>query len=498
MRPAFEIILLIGAALLLVSILASKLSARLGVPALLLFLAVGMLAGADGPGGLYFDDPWLTQSLGVLALVLILFAGGLDTEWRVLRPVLAPGLALATLGVALTAALVGAFAVYVLGFPWLEALLLGAIVSSTDAAAVFSLLRSRETRLAGRLEPLIELESGSNDPMAVVLTLGLIQLITQPALSPLALVPFFLQQMALGLALGDGLGRLMVLALNRLRLEVQGLYPALTLALVLFGYGATTALGGNGFLAVYVAGLRLGKQDVIHKKSLRQFHDALAWIMQITMFLTLGLQVFPSRLPPIAWGGLWMAAFLMLAARPVSVFLALAFTRFSAREKVMIAWAGLRGAAPIILATFPYLAGLPRADLIFHLVFFVVLASVLLQGTTLSLVARWLKVEATRPAPEAVLDHERPHSLEDHLERVPLLPGSDAAGRQIVDLGLPPGVLVVLIARDGHYHVPSGGTVLQPGDELLALADGPGLTTLRQIAAPAAAAQEARDADTSP
>lgn len=477
---SFETLLLIASALLLVSIFASKVSARLGVPALLLFLAVGMLAGSDGPGGLEFNNPQLAQSLGVLALVLILFSGGLDTDWRAIRPVLGPGLALSTVGVGLTAAVVGVIAAAVLGFSWLEGLLLGAIVSSTDAAAVFAILRARETRLKGRLEPLIEFESGSNDPMAVFLTVGLIQLLQTPEQSAFSLAPFFFQQMALGAALGYGLGRGMVVLVNRLRLEVQGLYPALTLALAVFTYGLTAFVGGNGFLAVYLAGLVLGNHDFIHKKSLRHFHDGLAWLMQISMFLTLGLQVFPSRLWPIAGAGLLTAAGLMFAARPLSVLVALAPMKMEWREKAMVAWAGLRGAAPIILATFPYLAGLPQADTIFHLVFFVVITSVLLQGTTISLVARWLGLE-TQPAPTPPVEHEKPHSIEDHLERVPVPAGSPADGRQIVELGLSPGVLVVLVERGAEFLVPSGATEIRAGDTLLVMADAAGLAQLRGL-----------------
>lgn len=478
----FEYLLLIASVLLLASILASKVSARLGVPALLLFLVVGMLAGSDGPGGLYFDNPWLTQSLGVLALALILFSGGLDTNWNAIRPVLAPGLVLATVGVALTALLVGAFAVYVLQFSWLEGILLGAIISSTDAAAVFSILRARETRLQGRLEPLIEFESGSNDPMAVFLTIGLTQLITTPALSPFNLIPLFLQQMVVGGALGLLLGRSMVILLNRVRLEYQGLYPALTLTLAIFTYALTASLGGNGFLAVYFAGLLLGHHDFIHKKSLRNFHEGLAWVMQVVMFLTLGLQVFPSRLWPIAGVGLLVAAFLMFVARPVSVWVSLAFFRFRWQKMTLIAWAGLRGAAPIILATFPYLAGLPNADLIFHLVFFVVLTSVLLQGTTISLAARWLGLQAARTEPLPEVPHEKPHSIEDHLEQVVVQAGSFAEGRQIVELGLPPGVLVVLVKRNAVFLVPNGGMILHANDVLMLLTDPRGLAQARALA----------------
>lgn len=366
---SIEHILVAASILLLLSVLASKASAKLGIPALLLFLVLGMLAGSDGPGGIYFDDAHLAQSLGVVALALILFSGGLDTEWSSVRPVLWKGLALSTAGVLITAALVGLFARMVLGFSLLEGVLLGAIVSATDAAAVFSVLRARSVGLKGHVRPLLELESGSNDPMAVFLTTGLIGIMTQPQARWFSLVPMFIQQMVLGAALGYAIGRLMVFLINRLRLEFEGLYPVLTLSLILLTYGGTASLGGNGFLAVYVAGLVMGKNDFIHKRSVMRFHDGLAWLMQIVMFLALGLLVFPSHLLPIIGLGLLSSLFLMLVARPVSVLVTMAFSGMRLNEKLMISWVGLRGAVPIVLATFPLLAGMPRAEIIFDLVF---------------------------------------------------------------------------------------------------------------------------------
>lgn len=479
MTWSFELLALIGSALLLLSILASKVSSRLGLPALLLFLVVGMLAGSDGPGRIPFDNPALAQSLGVVALVLILFSGGLDTDWRAIRPVLGAGVSLATIGVTLTAAIVGGAAVVVLGFSWLDGLLLGAIVSSTDAAAVFAILRARDTRLKGNLESLIEFESGSNDPMAVVLTLSLIQLAQQPDAPVWSLVGFFVQQMVVGAGIGHGLGRLMIVLLNRIRLEFQGLYPALTVSLAGLVFSLAAGLGGNGFLAVYLAALTLGQANFIHRRSLRTFHDGLAWIMQIVMFLTLGLQVFPSRLWPVAGAGLLLSAILLLLARPLSVTVALALTRMGWRERALVSWGGLRGAAPIILATFPYVAGLPSADLIFHLVFFIVLTSVLLQGTTLAAVGRRLGLEVGPEAGPESGDYQQSHSIDDRLERVPVPPNSPVAGRQIVELGLPPGALIVLVERRSKVLVPSGGTVVQAGDVLLVLADADSLAVLR-------------------
>ena len=468
--------------LLLASIIASKASGRRGVPALALFLVIGMLAGSDGPGGVYFNDPRLAQWLGVIALVFILYAGGLSTDWARIRPLLAHGLALSTVGVLLTAALMGLFAILALGFTPLQGLLLGAIVSSTDAAAVFTVLRARSVRLRQPLEPLLELESGSNDPMAVFLTAALTGLLTTPEASVLRLAPMFLQQMLLGALLDYGMGRAMAWIVNHVRLQVEGLYPVLTVALTLLTYAGVTVLGGNGFLAVYLAGLTMARSDFIHKRSLLRFQDGLAWLMQIAMFLVLGLLVFPSRLSAVAGVALLASLFLIFVARPVSVALTLLPFRLPVRDQALVAWMGLRGAAPIILATFPCLAGLPQADLIFDIVFFVVLTSVLIQGTALTAVGRWLGVTEERPVPPpAPLEVTRSDCLKGELLELVVPSGSTAVGRQVLELGLPKGALIVLIGRGNEHIVPAGNTVLAPGYHLLILADQAALAATRQV-----------------
>lgn len=468
----FTPILIAAAILVLISVLVSKISDRYGVPALLLFLILGMLAGSDGPGGIYFDDPALAQFVGVIALVLILFSGGLSTDWDLVRPVLKKGLLLSTFGVFITAGVVGLFARILLNFSFIEGMLLGSIVSSTDAAAVFSILRSKGISLKGKLIPLLELESGSNDPMAIFLTVGLIQLITQPDQPPTSLIILFIRQMLLGTLCGFGMGWVTLFLVNHLKLGYEGLYPVLTLSLVFLTFGLTDALGGSGFLAVYLVGILLGHHDLIHKRSLARFHDGLAWIMQIAMFLTLGLLVFPSRLVPIIWVGLLIAGCLMLIARPLSVFISLARSAMDWREKTFISWVGLRGAAPIILATFPLLAGLKQADLIFNVIFFVVLTSVLLQGTSIPIVARRLKVDA--PAvPKRVypIEFTPIGGFKSELREFLIPPNSSMVGRAIFELGLPDDFLVILIGRENDFVVPSGGTILQGGDTLLVLSD---------------------------
>ncbi len=467
---SLEFAILAAAVLLLVSILASKASGKFGIPALLLFLVIGMLAGSDGIGGFYFDDPRLAQALGVVALVLILFAGGMDTDWDIVRPVLGPALALATVGVLLTTLLIGWFATWLLGFSLLEGLLLGAIVSSTDAAAVFAVLRSRNTSVKGQLKPLLELESGSNDPMAVFLTVAFILLLTAPNVTALDLIPLFVRQFLLGAVLGVGLGKATVWSINHLKLEFEGLYPVFTFATVLLIYAITALLQGSGFLAVYLAGLVIGNSDIIHKRSLLRFHDGLAWLMQIAMFLTLGLLVFPSRLAPVTGVGLVLALFLMFVARPISVFLTLALSKMEIRDKAMVAWVGLRGAVPIILATFPLLAGVGRAEYIFNLVFFIVFASVLLQGTTLPSVAQLLGVAEPLSGPVHYPQEFVPSvNATSKLIQVQLPPSSPAAGKSIVELGLPRGALFVSVGRNGDDLVPNGGTVLQAGDRITLL-----------------------------
>jgi cell volume regulation protein A len=383
--------LLLGiSTLLLLSVFSSQLSGKLGVPALVLFLIIGMLAGSEGPGGIEFDYPRLAQSLGVIALTLILFSGGLDTHWHQIRPVVLKGFALATVGVCLTAGLVAWLSIWLLDFALLDGLLLGAIVSSTDAAAVFMILRSRQIRLRGQLAPLLELESGSNDPMAVFLTVGLITLLTQPGATPLDIVPMFFHQMILGALIGYSMGACMTALCRHLRLEYEGLHAVLSLGVALFTYGVTASVGGNGFLAVYLAGLTVGNSAIKQLDYLRRFHEGQAWLMQIMMFLTLGLQVFPSQVVPVIGPGLILSLFLMFAARPAAVLATLVFSELNLKEKLFVSWGGLRGAVPIVLATFPLIAGLHQAQIIFNLVFFIVLTSVLLQGTSLISVSRWL------------------------------------------------------------------------------------------------------------
>lgn len=477
-----EYILLGASILVLASIFASKAASKLRVPGLLLFLIVGMLAGSEGPGRIYYDDPWSAQLLGVLALTFIIFSGGLHSSWKSISPVLWSGISLSTIGVFLTAVLVGLFAHLLLGFSLMTSFLLGAIVSSTDAAAVFSVIGTSGTGLKGNLRDLLEFESASNDPMAVILTIGFIHLIINPADSAWNMIILLIQQMALGILLGYGMGRVMIYVVNRLRLDVEGLYPVLTLSLVLFTYGVTASIGGSGFLAVYIAGLLMGSSEFVNKKSLTRFHDGIAWLLQITMFLILGLLVFPSRLLPIAFAGVLVSLFLIFIARPVGVFLSLSLSKSSVQEKTFISWVGLRGAVPIVLATFPLLEGVPEADILFNLVFFIVITSVLLQGTTISHAARLLGLDDAGHVPQTrKVEFEFPYDEGRKKVEIEIPDSSQAAGKQIVELGLPESALIMLITRGGSSIVPRGATILEGGDKLLVMMGRDDLGAVRSI-----------------
>ena len=487
--------LLLGAAVLIIGgVLASKLANRLGVPALLLFLGLGMLAGTDGIGGIDFDDVELTQGIGVAALALILFDGGIATRWDSVRPVLAPGSVLATAGVAITAGVTGVAASAILDVPIEVGLLLGAIVSSTDAAAVFSVLRSRRSGLKGGIQPMLELESGANDPMAVFLTIGLVELVTGDADSWWSLLPMFGQQIVLGAALGVLGGWLGRLLLNKANLGIDGLYPVLTLAVAMATYAGTVLLGGSGFLAVYLCGLWLGNHEVLHRNSVMRFHDAIAWLAQIGMFLVLGLLVFPSDLPGVAGQALLVAAVLVVVARPVAVVLSLLPFRVPLRQQAVVSWVGLRGATPIILATFPLVAGVSEAVLIFDVVFFIVLTSVLLQGTTLGPVARLAKVTVSIPnRTPAPLEAGEPLPDGTSLRQLVIPARSFGDGRALVELRLPERALLVLVDREGTFIVPTGATRLAAGDNVLLLADDGAFSAARdRLIAPDDEASTAR------
>jgi cell volume regulation protein A len=470
-------------ALLILSVLVSKGAGRFGIPALSIFLLLGMVVGREGPGGFPLSNYLLAQTLGILALILILHSGGLSTTLDDVRAVRGSALVLSTLGVVVATALVGTFSVRFLDLDWLHGLLLGAAVSSTDVAAVFTVLRSRNVSLQGRIRPLLELESALNDPMTVFLSVGLLQLIVQPGgASLMRLIPTFFQQMIVGTLAGVAAGKGTRWAINWITLEFEGLYPVLSVALVVLTYGVTQSIGGSGFLAVYVSGIVLGNETYVNKRSLTVFHDGLAWLMQIVMFLTMGLLVLPSELSRVAVSGIALSGFLVFVARPVSVLLCLTPFRFSLRDQLMVSWAGLRGAVPIVVATYPLIAGASDARTIFNLVFFVVFISVLLQGTSVPLVSKWLGVAG--PLVKAFrypIEYNPTDSVANELVEVPVPDGSTVIGRALGELALPTGALIVLIRRNDDVLVPRGTTQIESRDTLLVLAEREALDRIRVI-----------------
>lgn len=472
MNLASENILLVSAVLLFLSLLAGKTSSRFGIPVLTVFLGIGILAGSEGIGGIYFDSPEITQFIGIIALSFILFSGGLDTDWNSIKPVLWQGITLSTIGVLITAVSLGLFVWAVTDFTIYEGLLLGSIVSSTDSAAVFSILRSKKLALKGNLRPVLELESGSNDPMAYVLTILFTGLVVNQDASFSSAIPEFFKQLLLGGILGFILGKIGKIVINRIKFDYEGLYIVLVIAIMIFSFSATDFIGGNGFLAVYLCAVYLGNQDLIHKKKILKSFDSFAWLMQIVLFLTLGLLVFPRQIVPVIGIGLIISVFLIAVARPVSVFLSLYFFKVKNRSRWFISWVGLRGAVPIVFATYPMLAGVEKAQMIFNIVFFISLTSVLIQGTTLPLVAKWLHLTIPIKAKQRTqIDIELSDSVKSLLTEIIVPSGSKAVGRQIVDLGLPKTALISFIQRNNQYFTPNGATKLEPNDKLFVISE---------------------------
>lgn len=476
MNLTIENILLVGSLLLLLSIFAGKTSYRFGVPTLLLFLAVGMLAGSDGLGGIEFDDPKLAQFIGIVSLNVILFSGGLDTDWKGVKPILKEGIILSTLGVFLTAVTLGVFVWLITDFTIYECLLLGSIVSSTDAAAVFSILRSKSLALKNNLRPTLELESGSNDPMAYVLTLAFLTLVVNQDQDFWSIIPLFLLQMSVGAAAGFGFGIASKFIINKIKLDFEGLYPVLAIALMFVTFSATDFIGGNGFLAIYICAVYLGNQDIIHKKTILKMFDGLAWLMQIVLFLTLGLLVFPTQIVPYIGIGLLISLFLIVVARPLSVLLSLSFFKMKMRRRLYISWVGLRGAVPIVFATYPLLAGIDKANMIFNIVFFISVTSVLIQGTTLSVVAKWLRVALPKEDKKLTatdqLLNENPKA---EINEIVITAQCFAVNKQVVELGFPKNAIIAMIKRNDSYITPNGSTVIEENDTLIVLADQPSI-----------------------
>lgn len=472
MHLTIENILLVGSILLFLSVIVGKTSYKFGVPTLILFLGLGMLAGSEGIGGINFDSPQIAQFVGIVSLNFILFSGGLDTNWKSVQPIIKEGLILSTFGVLLTALSLGAFVWYVTDFTIYESILLGSIVSSTDAAAVFSILRSKSLALKSNLRPTLELESGSNDPMAYVLTIAFLTLVTHQDYSITAIIPVFLKQMIIGGIAGFFFGYISKYIINNIKLDYEGLYSVLVIALMFISFSFTDFVGGNGFLAIYISAVYLGNQDFIHKKTILLMFDGFAWLMQIVLFITLGLLVFPSKIVPYIGIGMLISLFLILVSRPLGVFLSLMFVKMNIRSKLYVSWVGLRGAVPIVFATYPLLAGIEKANVIFNIVFFISVTSIVIQGTTLSVVADFLKVSLPEDVkPMSEIDKLLLELPKSSLKEFEIQSNYYSVNKRIIDLNFPKTAFIIMIKRNGDYIRPGGSTFILSNDILMVLAD---------------------------
>lgn len=458
-------LILVAGALLAAGLVASFLAARLRVPSLVLFLGLGMLVGSDGLGWIAFDNYRLARTIGVIALALILFEGGLTGGLLQLRPVLGAAISLATVGTVITAVVVGLAAAALFGFSVKEGLLLGAILSSTDGAAVFAVLRG--STLSRRLARTLEAESGLNDPVAALLVLGFIDLLTRSGYGAGDLAVLFVRELGIGLAIGGLVGSVAVQVMRRVRLATAGLYPVASLAVAGLAYGGADALHGSGFLAVYLAGLIVGSSAIPAERTIATFHEGLGWVAQVAMFLTLGLLVFPDHLPSVAVKATVLVLALVFVARPVAVAVATLAFPYRWRERVILGWAGLRGAVPVVLATFPVIARIPHSLQFFDIVFFAVLVSTVVQGSTFEPLARRLRLTTTEPAlPRPLSESGTIRRLGAEVLEHTIVLGDEVVGRPVRELGLPRDAVVSVIVRDERAIPPRGSTRLRAGDEL--------------------------------
>lgn len=471
-----ENILLIGSILLFVSITLSKTGYRFGIPALLVFLFVGMLFGSDGLG-LQFHNAKEAQTIGMVALSIILFSGGMDTKFVEIKPILRPGIILSTFGVLLTTIFTGLFIYWISGMnstniylPLTTSFLLAATMSSTDSASVFNILRSQKMNLKHNLRPMLELESGSNDPMAYMLTIVLILFIQSAGMGVMQILGSFAIQFIVGGILGYLLGKLAVLIINKINLPNKSLYPILLLAFVFFTFTVTNILKGNGYLAVYIAGIMVGNAQISNKKEIGTFMDGMTWLFQIIMFIALGLLVNPHEMIDIAVVAMLIGVFMILIARPLSVFLCLLpFPKINLNSKILISWVGLRGAVPIIFATYPVVANVEGSNILFNIVFFITLLSLLIQGTTISFFTKLLHLEAPLEKDEANFGVELPENTNSKLHDIILTEDMLVNGDTLAKMKLPQDTLVILVKRGEEFIVPNGTVQLKKGDNLLVI-----------------------------
>ena len=473
-----ENILLIGSILLFVSILVSKTGYRFGVPTLLLFLVVGMIFGSDGLG-LEFNDTGDAQFIGMVALSIILFSGGMDTKYKEIKPIIAPGIILSTLGVLFTALLTGFFIFFLSGMSWTNiqlplttSLLLAATMSSTDSASVFAILRSQKMNLKENLRPMLELESGSNDPMAFMLTIVLIQFIETSGMGAGQIILSFITQFVVGGVAGYIFGKLLILIVNKINIANSSLYPILVLSFVFFIFAITDAMKGNGYLAVYIAGILVGNTRMMFRKEISAFMDGFSWLFQIIMFLTLGLLVNPHELITVAPVAILIGIFMIILGRPISVFLCLLpFRNISLNAKHFVSWVGLRGAVPIIFATYPVMHDVPGASVIFNIVFFITILSLVIQGTSISFVANFLGLSTPWVDDSNQFGIELPEELNTHLFEFTVNDAMLKHGNTLKHMSVPQGTLVMLVKRGKQFLIPNGSLILHIDDVLLLISE---------------------------
>ena len=473
-----ENILLLGSILVFSAIIISKTGYKLGVPSLLVFLVVGMLFGSDGLG-LHFENAKQAQFIGMISLSVILFSGGMDTKIREVKPILLPGLLLSTLGVLVTTALTGLFIYYVshetgfdINLSLIVSLLLAATMSSTDSASVFNILRTQKINLKQNLRPLLELESGSNDPMAYMLTIVLISLATSASASAGQIAVDFAIQFVVGSITGFAMGKLGVLIINKIKLNNSSLYPILLLSIVFFTFTITDLLKGNGYLAVYIAGAVVGNSKIVCRRETQTFFDGFTWLSQIIMFLALGLLVNPHELLGVAPVAVLIGLFMMIVARPASVFLCLLpFKNLGFKAKTFTSWVGLRGAVPIIFATYPVVADIDGADQIFNIVFFITLLSMIIQGSTISWAAKKLNLNLPLQKEGNDFGIELPDEIDTTLKDIEVTEKMLENGNKIADMNIPKGTLVMIVKRGNRHIIPNGSLILQAGDKLLLISE---------------------------
>lgn len=473
-----ENILLIGSVLIFVSIIISKTGYKFGIPTLLLFLIVGMFFGSDGLG-LQFNNAEDAQFIGMIALSIILFSGGMDTKIADIRPVMAQGLVLSTIGVILTTLITGLFIFYIsewdqtnIYLPLVVSMLLAATMSSTDSASVFSILRSQNINLKNNLRPMLELESGSNDPMAYMLTIALIQVIASNNMSIAVIIKDLFIQFFFGAAIGFALGKAASFIINRINLSNSSLYPILLLSIVFFTFTITDLLKGNGYLAVYIAGIIVGNTKLVNRKEISTFMNGMTWLFQIIMFIMLGLLVNPHEMIDIAGVALLIGMFIIIIARPVSIFICLLpFRKIDIKSKLFVSWVGLRGAVPIIFATYPVIAGIEGSQQLFNIVFFITMLSLIIQGTTISKAAKLLKLDLPAPKEGNDFGIELPDEVDSKLNDIVLTKEMLKDSNKLKDMKIPQGTLVMLVKRNSEFIIPNGQMELKEGDKLLIISE---------------------------